>query len=190
VIIPFLPEIVIWAVAAIAWTMGCQPDQKVPCLIGALPVSDVIGLALQTGAGLAIAGVRSSAVWLVVIHVAVAAWLVACYLALMQGWARMPSRLLLGFAVALIFAFLPFFGPMLALANLVNENCRPNEGGVGSCMLFGGYVGGPDHSPAHDAVLMGWLAPHGALLALGIFGIYAIVVVVAGRHGKMPAPSA
>jgi hypothetical protein len=60
----------------------------------------------------------------------------------------MLSRLVLGFAVAVVFAVLPYFGPMLAIANFANANCRPNEGGVGACIIFGGYVGGP--------YLMGW----------------------------------
>ena len=74
---------------------------------------------------------------------------------------------------------------MLAIANLVNDNCQPNEGGVGACVMFGGYVGNTEHSPVHDAVAMGWLALFGAPLALGIFVIYAIIAIVIGvRSGK------
>ena len=178
VIIPFLPEILIWAAATIAELKGCQPDQKDACLIGTLPVSDIIAFSLYLGAGLIIAGVRASYVWLVVACGAMAGWLVACYAALILGWARVSSRLLLGFAVAAVFAFLPYFGPMLSVANLVNEHCRPNDGGVGACMMFGSYVGKPEASPAHDAVMLGWLAPYGALLALAIFAVYAVVVIV------------
>jgi hypothetical protein len=152
VISPFVPEIAICVTAALARLKGCQPDQKDVCLIATLPASDVIGWALQMSAAFIIAVVRSSRKWLV--YVTIAGWLVACYIVLIQGWARMLS--------------------------LANENCRPNEGGVGDCIIFGGYVGDPNNSPAHDAVLMGWLAPSGALLSVGIFVIYAIVVIALG----------
>jgi hypothetical protein len=89
------------------------------------------------------------------------------------GWSRTRSRLLLGFAVALVFAVLPYFGPLLAIGNLVSDSCQPNEGGVGSCVMFGGYVG-----PAHDAVRAGWLILAGAPIALGAFIIYAIITII------------
>ena len=48
------------------------------------------------------------------ISIAVAVgWLVVCYLALSLGWRkRITSRLLLAFAVTLIFAFFPYFVPV------------------------------------------------------------------------------
>lgn len=179
-IIPLVPEIVIYLTAAVARLVGCQLNQKDACLIGSLAPSDIIGLALQVCAGFVIAAVGSSYVWLVIFYAAIAAWLVACHIAIIQGWRPTSLRLLLGFAVTLIFVFLPYYGPNLAVAILGNGNCRPNEGGVGACMVFGGYVGSADHSPAHDAIIMGQLAPIGALLALAIFLVFVIVVVVAG----------
>jgi hypothetical protein len=185
VIIPFVPEILIFVVAAVARLMGCQPDQKGACVIGSIPVSDVIASALQISAGLMIAGVRSSNVWIVVFYIGVATWLVVCFIVLIQAWTRVHSRLLVGLVVALVFAILPYFGPMLSIANLANENCKPNEGSVSTCMIFGGYVGAPGDSPAHDAVLMGWLFfPYGALVAFGLFGLYAVTVMAVGVFSK------
>ncbi len=177
-LIPMLPEIVIWATAAMAALKGCHPNQKELCLLGSLPVSDIIAYALQAGAGLIVAGIRASQIWLIAFYAGITGWLVACYVVLTRGWSNTLTRLVMGFTVALVFAFMPYFGSMLAIANLVNENCRPNDGGVGPCQMFGGYVGSPDRSPAHDAVTLGWLAPYGALMTLATFVLYALVVVI------------
>jgi hypothetical protein len=51
-------------------------------------------------------------------------------------------------------------------------------------------VGGADYSPAHDAVLMGWLVLVGGPLAFGIFAGYAVGVVFARvRAARRPAAS-
>jgi hypothetical protein len=179
-IVPLLPEIVIFVTVAFAHLGGCQLSQKDPCLIGSLAPTDVISFALQVCAGFVIAAVGSSYFWLALFYAAIAAWLVACHVFVVRGWRQTSLRLLLGFAVTLIFVFLPYYGPNLAVSILDNANCRPNEGGIGVCMVFGGYVGAPDHSPAHDAITIGRLAPYGALMALAIFVVFAIAVVIAG----------
>jgi hypothetical protein len=171
----FAPEIVIRATVAIARLKGCELDQENPCLIGTVPVSDIIGWTLQLSARFVIAALHSSRWWLV--HAVIAGWLIACYVVLIRGWASLLSRLGIGFVVMVISAVLPYFGPMLAIANLSGENCQPNEGGVGACIVFGGYVGDPCASPVHDAVLLGWEAPYGALLSVAIFAAYTIVVI-------------
>jgi len=171
----FAPEIVIRATVAIARLKGCELDQENPCLIGPVPVSDIIGWTLQLSARFVIAALHSSRWWLV--HAVIAGWLIACYVVLIRGWASLLSRLGIGFVVMVISAVLPYFGPMLAIANLSGENCQPNEGGVGACIVFGGYVGDPCASPVHDAVLLGWEAPYGALLSVAIFAAYTIVVI-------------
>ena len=174
VVVPFLPEMAIYVVAALAKAMGCQPDQKNACLIGSVPVSDVIAFALQIGAGWIVAAWTNGKVWFIVFCIAITLWLIVCFVALTLGWPRTRSRLLLGFATALVFAVLPYFGPLLAIGNLLNQNCQANEGGVGPCMIFGGQVG----IPAHDAVRAGWLVLAGAPIALGAFLIYAIIALV------------
>ena len=171
----FAPEIVIRATVAIARLKGCELDQENPCLIGTVPVSDIIGWTLQLSARFVIAALHSSRWWLV--HAVIAGWLIACYVVLIRGWASLLSRLGIGFVVMVISAVLPYFGPMLAIANLSGETCQPNEGGVGACIVFGGYVGDPCASPVHDAVLLGWEAPYGALLSVAIFAAYTIVVI-------------
>src|ERR1700722_8068034 len=180
VVISLLPEIVMGVTVAFAEITGCQPDQTSACVIGSLPVSDVIALALEAGTVVILAGVRTNTVWLVVLYAGVAAWLCLCLIVVTLGWARTLSRLLLGLAMAIVFAFLPYFAPLLVVDYLANDNCRPNEGGLGACKLFGDYVGGAEYSPVHDAVVMGWLAWFGIPLALGIFIIYALVVIVIG----------
>lgn len=185
VIVPFIPEIIIIGTIAVAKLMGCEPEQKNLCLIGSLPPSEIIRVSLQATATFIITHAGNWK-WLVGMYLAIAAWLVACWIVLFQGWTRVPSRLMLGFVIALAFAVLPYFGPMLSIANLVHENCRPNEGGAGPCVIFGGHV-----APAHDAVLMGWLVLIGAPLALGMFVLYAVVVIAAAVWPeKRPLPLA
>lgn len=178
--VPLLPELVIWVTAMIAQSKGCQLDQEPTCLIGTLPASDIISFALRAGGVSFVAGMRASAplVWVVVLGLAMIVWLVACYAALTRGWIHIGTRLLLGFAVVLLFAVLRFFGPLVAVANLENKNCRPTLDVV-SCRIFGGVIGGTDPNLAYDTINLGWLSVvGGSLLALGIFAIYAVVVVV------------
>lgn len=175
IIVPFLPEIAIYIVAAIAKLMGCQLEQKNVCLIGSVPVSDIIAVALRIGAGSLVAAWTHGYLWFIIFCVTVTLWIVVCFVALTMGWSRTASRLLLGFLAALVFAVLPYFAPQLAIGNLINQNCpQANEGGVGPCMIFGGYVG----SPAHDAVQAGWLILAGVPIALGVFLVYAVLALV------------
>jgi hypothetical protein len=174
-IVAFAPEIVIRATVTLARLKDCEPDQKDPCLIGTIPVSDIVDWALQLSARFVIAALHSSRWWLV--YAVTAGWLVACYVVLIRGWASLLSRLGIGFVVTVISVVLPYFGPMLAIANLSGEKCQPNEGGVGACIVFGGHVGDPCASPVHDAVLLGWEAPYGAVLSVAIFAAYIIVVI-------------
>lgn len=193
VIAPFIPEIAIAATAALARLGGCEPAESSTCLIATLPVSSVIALALRAKASFIVAHVADpahQAAWLSALYLAIAIWLAICYLVVIRGWVHLASRLIIGFVVTLIFAVLPYFGSMLALADLINEDCLPNEGGVGTCRLFGGYVQGPEYSPAHDAVRIGWLGFLGTPLALVLFAVYAIMVIVmAVRQRRLAAVS-
>lgn len=178
VIIPFIPTIVILAIAAIAKIKGCQLDQKDVCLIGSLPVSDIIVWMLRSSASVIAPRIEKPGSgfeqWL---FVAVGGWLVACYAILMLGWARVSSRLLLGFALTLVLAFLPYVGLNLALWPLRHNGCYPNIGYIGQCLLFGGEVG----RPAHDAVKITDLVWRGgARLAFAIFAVHVVIVVVLG----------
>jgi hypothetical protein len=197
VVLPFLPEIAVLGISAIADLSGChvdappmvRADSQVPpdpwmiakgfapppglesgprgnlCTIGPLPpVSDMIRLAL--GTGLFVGGSFSSG--LVVI------WLALCYVAITRGFAGLLTRMTLAFLVCLIFAFLPYFGPMISLAHLQHQNCQPNEAGAGPCILYGDDVG----SLAHDNVVLGWRAFIAAPMAVAVFVCYAIFLFI------------
>jgi hypothetical protein len=164
VLLPFLPELAIYAATALAKMKGCAVDQKLACLIGPISVSGTIVWALETGL---LRGASFS------VGIA-AAWLGLCYIVVSLGWAHMSSRLLLAFVVTVIFALLPYFGPMLALAHLVNPNCQPNEGGVGPCVIYGGHIG----DAAHHAVTEPWLIFIGGPIAFGSFLVYVLVALV------------
>jgi len=186
IVVPFAPEITIYLVQAFAKVAGCQLDQKDACLIGRVPASEIIAFALRIGAGLIVGAMNNGLLWLAVFSAAVVLWMIVCFTALTVGWSRISSRLLLGLAAALVFAFLPYFGPLLAIENLLNQNCQANEGGVGPCIIFGGHVG----TPAHDAVRAGWLFLAGAPIALGVFMIYtATTLAIHFLSGKRTVTS-
>lgn len=173
-LILLIPEILIGTGAVLAGIKGCQLDQNDVCLLAGFPLSQFIAMGLQTGAGLIVAVVRRSDNGFLAFYVAIATWFIACGAAVILGWSTMTARLLLGLGVALVFAVIPYFGPMIAVEALANKNCRPNEGNVGSCVIFGGDVG----EAAHDAISLGWLALGGLPLALVLFLLFAILVVI------------
>src|ERR1051325_8069743 len=91
VIIPFIPELVIFGTIVIAKLMGCEPEQKNLCLIGSLPPSEIIRVSLHATATFIIDH-AGNLKWLVGMYLAIAAWLVACWVVLFQGWMRASSR--------------------------------------------------------------------------------------------------
>jgi hypothetical protein len=173
VVLPFIPEVLILATSAYAAVVGCQIASEIACAVGPPSASDVIRAALQAAYFIG----RKFADGNVVV-----AWLVLCFLLIVFGWVRLSSRLLLGLAVSLIFAFLPYFGPMLSIGPLENPACNPNEGAVGRCKIYGGNV----DSAAHDAVRLGWKIFDGAPFALGTFLIFAIIAIAMHFLAKKP----
>ncbi|MET4800586.1 hypothetical protein [Bradyrhizobium sp. LB11.1] len=180
-IIPFLPEFVILATGASAAFMGW--DQRGLCTFASERASSIIDFVLKVSVSWIVVAVGNQLKWLIVFYIALTTWLCLCLILVSLGWASRLSRLLLGFAVASVLAFLPYFGPWLALASVADENCRTNEAGFGTCVALGGYVWN-----AHDTVRIGWLASYGIPLAFGIFGIYAIIVVFSIPGKKTASP--
>jgi hypothetical protein len=170
VVIPFTPEIFIFAVAAFASLRGYQSDT---CFVGSSALGRLIDTALRLGAGLIVERVSNSYKWFWIFYTAFAGWLVVCYLLLLKGWSRLSSRLALGFAVAVTFAVLPFFGPIWALVSISTKNsCDPN---IGPCILFGEKI-----TQAYAAVVLAEpiLQYPGAKLAITIFAFFAIWVAL------------
>ncbi|KJC47721.1 hypothetical protein UB31_18370 [Bradyrhizobium sp. LTSP849] len=164
VVLPFLPELAISVVGGLAKIGGCVVDQKEVCLIVGVNVSDVV-----SGLVTAAVVIGSAFAWLGL----AAVWLVLCYLAIVRGWAGLAARLLLALLVTVVFALLPYLAPGFAIAPFVNANCQPNEGGVGSCLIFGGNV-----SSAHHTVILPWLIFAGVPIALGTALACAIVMAI------------
>lgn len=163
-VLPLLPEIVTLTISAIAEVSGCQVDDEKVCAVGPISsVSSVIHLALRAGFLVGVSFGSGVA----------AVWLALCYVSIVLGWTGLSSRLMLAFSVSLIFAFVPYFGPMLSIGHLVNPNCSPNEGRVGPCVVYGGNVG----SVAHDTVFLSWWVFRGAPVALAAFGLYVLFVL-------------
>lgn len=179
-VIPFVPELAILLTGALAQLLGCRPEQA--CLGGALPAGDVITLALRLSAGLMMEADRAgSDVWWWLVYAAFNGWLVLCLAVVTLAWSRTASRLAIGLAVALVFAFLPYAGPALAIAPFTGPHCAPNEGGAGPCQLFGTPIGDKGYSVAHDAVALTVAdSGEGARLSLALFAGYATAVVAGG----------
>jgi hypothetical protein len=172
VAVPLLPEIFIWAVATFAGLKGCQPDQQVACRLGSLVVSDLVDRALWA-AGVDIV---KSAAWRTYFYLAIGAWLVACCIVLIQGWAGVKSRLLLGTVVALFLALLPFWGPLATVKIFADEGlCKPEA--VTGCKLFGGNV-----DNAYAALQMRDLpfSDDDPLLAVWIFAGFSLLAIAGG----------
>jgi hypothetical protein len=164
VVLPFLPELAISAVGGLAKIGGCVVDQKEVCLIAGVNVSSAL-----SGLITAAVVIGSAFAWLGL----AAVWLVMCYLVIVRGWMGLAARLLLALLVTAVFALLPYLAPGFAIAPFVNANCRPNEGGVGSCLIFGGNV-----SSAHHTVILQWLIFVGVPIALGTALACATVMAV------------
>lgn len=165
VLLPLIPEIMILAVSAYAGVIACQADARLACAVGPPSASGVIRYALKVAYDI---GSKFADDNIVV------AWLVCCFILIVLGWSRLLSRLLLALGVTLIFAVLPYFGPILAIGPLVNPKCQPNEGGVPpECKIYGGDVG----NAAHDAVRLGWKFFYGAPVALVAFVVFAVLVL-------------
>ncbi|APG12395.1 hypothetical protein M2175_005536 [Bradyrhizobium elkanii] len=164
VVLPFLPELAISVVGGLAKIDGCVVDQKEVCLIAGVNVSSAL-----SGLITAAVVIGSAFAWLGL----AAVWLVMCYLVIVRGWVRLAARLLLALLVTAVFALLPYLAPGFAIAPFTNANCQPNEGGVGTCLIFGGNVGS-----AHHTVILQWLIFAGVPIALGTALACAIVIAV------------
>lgn len=182
VVLPFLSEIVILLVSWVAELLGCSINQERACTIGPWTVSRIVDGALGA-TGMSIALPQATRDYFLL---AVGAWLALSYVALVLGWARVASRLLLGFAAAFIFALLPFRGPMSAIRIFADEqSCKPESTG---CKMFGDNV-----SNAYAALQMSELSSNGAsLLPAGVVvTLFAIFVVISGifsaRRAETPA---
>jgi hypothetical protein len=167
VLLPLLPEVLIVATSTYAGAVGCQVDSKMACAVGPPSASEIIRAALRAANFIG----RKFADDNIVL-----AWLASSYFLIILGWTRLSSRLLLALGTSLILAFLPYFGPILAIGHLANSNCNPNEGGTPpECTIYGGDVG----YAAHDAIGLGWKFFYGAPVALGAFVVFAILTLVA-----------
>jgi hypothetical protein len=197
VVLPLLPEIVVLSASAIAHLSGCRVDAPPPgattdsqvhpdpsavargfvptpesplgaagkvCAIGP-PVVSIIRLALK--AGFFVGDKFGSGVVII--------WLTLSYVSITRGWAGFLSRLSLAFLVTLIFAIIPYLGPMMSTEHLRNPRCQPNEAGVGPCVMYGGNVG----SVVHYNVALSLEVLKGAAVATVAFSLYALSLLIA-----------
>jgi len=161
VFLPFLPEIVVLLAALFAHVAGCSVGEKAVCAIGPFAASDIIRVALEAASLIGVSFAFGLA----------AVWLALSYLAIVKGWLSLSSRIQLALAVSLIFAFVPYFGPLLSIAPSISAGCHPNEGGIPpTCMIYGD-VG----DAAHEVVRVVWMFFLGAPIAFVAFLIFVLV---------------
>jgi hypothetical protein len=163
VVLPFLPEVLVLATSAIANVAGCSVESQKACAFGRF-AAEIIKIATEAG----------TLVGIVLGLGGVVLWLILCYTSITLGWEGLSRRILLALAIALVFAFLPYFAPALVLEPLVNANCQPNEGGVGPCVIYGGNVG----DAAHQTVSLPWVFGVAALLTFATLAIYVVTVII------------
>jgi hypothetical protein len=125
VVLPFIPEFVVYAAAGLGKLVGCQIDQAKPCVIGPISLGDVIVRSLNVGL-----------FWGRMLGVAIASvvWLPLCYYTMTRGWAGIVSRLFLALVIATLFVLLPF-APLLVIKSLSDLDCS-----VVPCGILGGVV--------------------------------------------------
>jgi hypothetical protein len=170
VALPLIPELVIFATSMLAQVLGCTPESEAVCTIWPSSAAAIIRNALKAGSLL---GFRFS-------DGLAAIWLILCYCLVTLGWSRLRSRVLLAFALSMVCAFVPYFGPMLSIDHLINPKCLPNEGGVGPCIIYGGNIG----AVAHDTERLVWRVIAGAPIALAIFVVYVTIAFWAYLRSK------
>jgi hypothetical protein len=165
VVLPVLPEILVVTTSWIAQLHGCNVEDKAICVIGPVPsASSIIHAALK--AGFLVGAKFLSGV--------APLWLALCFVTITKGWSRLASRLALGFSVTLIFALVPYLGPMASIEPLLSPYCQPNEGGVGSCLVYGENIGGV----AHENVSLASLFFIGAVMAFVTFSLYVLFLFI------------
>lgn len=179
VVLPLVPELAIYAVAALAKARGCQVDEDRVCLIMGVRASNVVAEMLR--AGIFVARYMGEYGLAVV-------WLGWCYLTITLGWRSLVSRLSLAFAIVLIFALLPYVGPQQSIIDLGSSNCPLSEGGVGRCMIFGDDIGSSTHGAVNTNLTL-----LGALISVSSFVVYMITMVVirlcAGLSKRQNSPA-
>ncbi len=175
---PFIPELLIRLIAALAQAKGCSAADTSPCALGPLDAGFLIAVMLTLGVwralGFAFGGVL--------------VWLFACLVAMSHMWRGLFLRLFGAFILTSVASLLPYLAPMMAMDDLRHAGCQPNEGGVGICMLFGTSLG----DAPHLAVTAGWLVLIGlpaAGLAFLVYAVIAIVLAIRARRSRN-APAA
>lgn len=165
IVVPFLPELAIYAIAALVlWK--CDIGQKTACLVGPVSIGDIIAALLDTTV------IIGAAFWFIA-----PVWLAACYLVTTLGWSRTGSRLSLALLVSLIFAFLPYVAPLLLTNSLVSVDCT-----IVPCWILGGEMT-KIVRPAPD--IASWGALGGLVIAFGAFFLYAIGTLIFHLFGSI-----
>lgn len=175
VILPFLPELAIRAVVGLASVAGCSPADAAPCTIG--PVA--LGGLLRSSIAAAVATAMLLGFGGIVV------WLIAIFVAVHRGFATTAVRLVLAFVLTVVFVYLPYLAPALAIADLMHADCRPHDLGVGACRLFGTAMG----KASNDTQVVQWFTFLAGPVALILFAVYAFIAATrpAARAGVAAA---
>ena len=165
-LIPAIPSIYLLILNAQGAAAGCNPAGA-ECVIGGTSLGEVARRALDTAAGFAS------------FFVFLGAFLfLACLVPIHKGFAGAGTRILAALFAAGWSVLGAIIVGFIALANIA-PHCSFNEGGVGTCRIFGVAT-----QSGHHIGTAVWGVMIGAPLAALVFLIYAIVVTIAANNTK------
>lgn len=169
VLLPFLPTISVYTIAALAKVKGCNVGEEAICIAKAISVSRALVEMKAQKAGLGL---------LIFLFISLT-WLALCYLSVRLGWKRTASRMLVGLVVTVIFAGFPYFAALPAAGSFVEPQCKPDGGGFGICGLFEGAIGGAPHIFSIQV----WVSVIGVPFGIVAYLLYTVMML----SGREPA---
>jgi hypothetical protein len=166
-LIPALPALVLFKIALLGKIAGCDVQADAACFFGGIALGDAAKRALGAAAGFAAFFVFLGGFWLLL-----------CLYPIQRSFQNAGVRLI----AALIAAGWSVIGAIIAgLAALgtLAPHCSFNEGGVGTCRLFGVIT-----REGHNIGTALWGVFLGMPIAALVFIVYAIIVAVRAGSGK------
>jgi hypothetical protein len=165
-LIPAIPSIYILIISVYGGIAGCDPAGAA-CVIGGRSLGDVAKRALDAAAAFATLFVLLGGFWfafaLIFIH---------------RSFSSAGSRLLAALFVAGWSVLGPIIFGLVALASIA-PHCSFNEGGVGTCRIFGVAT-----QTGHQIGTALWGIMIGMPVAAIVFAIYAVIITIVANKTR------
>lgn len=165
-LVPAIPALFLFIISLYGKIAGCDPAGAA-CIIGGRSLGDVAKRALDAAAGFASFFVFLGGVWLAL-----------CLYPIHRSFAGAGGRLLAALVAAGWSVLGAIIAGLAALANLA-PHCSFNEGGVGTCRIFGIAT-----TSGHQIGTALWGVMIGVPLAGLVFLVYAVIVTIVANKTK------